>query len=37
MISEDIDFNILTGDITDGTLIVDCWYDRITDNGSLSA
>lgn len=36
-ISEDIIIDPLTQNITDGTLIIDCWYLPITDNGALAA
>lgn len=36
-LSENIIINPLTQDITDGTLVIDCWYLPITDNGALAA
>ena len=37
VLSADVIVDVLTADVTDGTIIVDIWYIPITDNGVLVA
>ena len=35
-ISSDVIIDVLTANVTDGTLVFDCWYLPVTSNGSLA-
>ena len=37
VLSQDIDLDVLVAAITDGTLVIDVWYDPITADGDLRA
>lgn len=36
-VSADLTFDILTAAITDGTLVIDVWYEEVTDGATLRA
>ena len=36
VLSSDVIIDVLTADVTDGTIVFDCWYLPITSNGSLA-